>query len=611
MAFSKKEKKEFIDYMFKSSYDSSNMEGYINDNIIIINENITLDIFKVYVDNDIYCNCDDFHSLKKLYEVIVYDDESYQIFLKMIPNFLENSNIKIDRISILNALFKNKNYILKIMEQVKNINNNDNFDYIYEYILKSRKYYIDETAYFTSIMELIEIIKKDNYITKEKLQKYIDEGLSESKKIAGIYPINEELLESFSNRITELQQKISDLEYQEQTLSRLVSPMLEDVKTTIESADKQNIEMLRQMKKYSINLQQEMRILKNDMGNNEYTDENSNNVYLDSDKLREYANRELPKIYKYIRNEYSENITDYVNEEVIIDKIVELLKDNHSLELQENKIKELSYYVYADYNNNLDIYFAIIKNKAIDEIEYGWFNSKNSEIFSDNKDLYINIILNNDSAINDALSNADKLNVLKQLYSINPNVKLTFSVSKLMNAINYFNINDIATNELIINNLYKIDPKYFKYYKEIYDINPNYEINSYYTILIPNNIFTMEEMAEFNLIQQHVFTKIVEKDCLKTNKYDSYKDIIRNIVYYNNLNEENINDCIENSTIYLLNQTGLSIDELLNLSDDEYKNILNIYKESHKYVGDFIDLISRNNSKQKLKKMKKKNIRKK
>lgn len=201
---------------FKSNQEIENRDEFIN----ILNTVVKKDGIDSILPEDILCTViSEVHrhnsdpekiiSAKFFYNLIVYDDENkeqVELFHKFFNLFLENKNVfrDLDDFYVVYNSFKNKKLVLGLYGYIVRNSTEDVSTYdIIRYIREARKYYVDEEAFYSSVIKVAE--KACSYRVKDDIRDFVNTILTEDKNAAGIYDIDKE-------RILELAENVKDIE---------------------------------------------------------------------------------------------------------------------------------------------------------------------------------------------------------------------------------------------------------------------------------------------------------------------------------------------------------------------------------------------------------------
>ena len=159
-------------------------------------------------------------TIEKMFEVIVVDKNSLeqrQYFMKMFKaslkdNFKFASLISFNFPYMLN-IFEDKMLFLHLFEYMTSFTywTHEYRHFLVEYITASRVYYVDETVFFTNI---INVINNNKGFLNEKV---VASLLAEDKKKAGIYEVSTKEVEELETRLKELLAKVEKVDDNLQT----------------------------------------------------------------------------------------------------------------------------------------------------------------------------------------------------------------------------------------------------------------------------------------------------------------------------------------------------------------------------------------------------------
>lgn len=439
--------------------------------IIIINQNLSFDFIKVF---------------EKLYNVIVYNKNDINLFLKA-ASFTKNVDIKtINNFESFYMLFKNKKLAIDIYKHFNLIDNYDDITLISYYIIKARKYYIDEKAFYFSIISVINEISKDNLNSEE----IINNHLKEDKKIGGSY----DYLQKLENLASTLEERKKRKEKNDNELKEI-----KDKIKVIKENEKLNrlLKLEKENKNKKINQSSEKK----------YYKITSNEKALVFDVV-------LASIKKEISNE------DYLLVNTL--KIDNRFKDAlyNSVFIDENRTGEillqdeiknfLKFYYFSLYNDTLFMFHQIIKKVPISKLSLFNFEKEVVREFKGEEEFYINIISKANSVLKKFKEEKD-MSTLKEIIKINPsflNVEVYgFNYDKIKSATRFFGVEEVANS---------LETGFIKY------INLDMRMNKVKKLLEINPLF----YNMFNQLNPIFFEVFHEKEIASLNE-TQIKDAIK------------------------------------------------------------------------------------
>lgn len=221
---------KLLDY-FKSHNEVENRDEYIRILTNVINGNV----LQSFMPDDDLCRVISEVSAQKkdpdnimksmiFYDMMVYDiedTEQVELFHKFFKLFLKSEYLfnNFSDFEIIYNLFSNKKLVLSLYSY---LSNNTPYPENYlpdlkSYIKESRQYYVDEEAFFSSIIKVVENLKKSSVslLTKERI---ISEAIREDRNSAGIYDIDESRIISLGGRVNQLVDRINLIDNLSKTL---------------------------------------------------------------------------------------------------------------------------------------------------------------------------------------------------------------------------------------------------------------------------------------------------------------------------------------------------------------------------------------------------------
>lgn len=591
---------EIINYLKKYD-DYKNLLNYIknNQNNIPFDDDILFDIVKLIIDNNLsFKDGLIFVKAKSVYDIVVGDNkDNYSLFLQLFVSYYK-SNIEIYRYEIMYNLFSNKdtfklvyNEFLKILQTYNEKYHFEIKNYFYNYIVHARKYYLDETAFLSSILNFIEDIKLslDKGNLNNEIKNIKNKHIEESKRIAGVYEIDEELLKKLPNYIKNLKEELNNIDSKQKNINELVNPTLDTIQKEIKKL--QNLK--EQLIKKTSSINQESGQI--------------STISNEEELLAEYANIELRTIKEQINNRINIKITDSEIDKDLIERIIYEFKMNKEIKIHD--YNKFIYYYYAKYNGTEDLYNKIIKNVSINNLSWYWFEKDLVEKFKDDEDLYLDLIMNKDSLLYH-YHNADAIELLISLLKINNEFNCTSSIS-VKEAVKYFTLEEIANgDEKFLNNIENTyNGEYMQYFKQIYEINPDFNI--YFPgILLPNKVFSVEQIAYFDKEEQQLLCRCFSDDW-KCNTYNIDQadeeeiEILKKIILELDEKEEkkaisrNLHRKFERD---LLDTVNITLEEAISLPDDDFDELVGAFRI---YLNEYKDntIIEIQKAKSKMKKI--------
>lgn len=540
---------EIKNYLKKSNdyEDKDAMIKFLKgNNNLPFNEDVLYDILKIIIDNNLEFR-DAIYASQQLYSIIVSDEknlEQYKLFLSIFPMFIKNSSLSFKNIinfQTLYYMFENKQLLINLYNRIQNVKKED---LLFKYIIEIREYFVDEIAFYSSIMKFIDIL--ENTWQHCIIEELMEEQIENAKKMAGLYEIDEDELKYLPMKIEKLNKRQDELEEKLNKANRLVDEFLLIIDENIEKDNRQRKESLEEIKQYISEFKKNNVISKEDTKESKI-DKLIEQLILFNNKSYEEKNLEIKSNIDTKDKNQLLNLNRNVNlnSDIIIDNILLRLKGyiyintnneigNGSKEIDEKMKKiirrlvyidknnivnlpdELYYtlYYYALYNNTLDILNEIACRLKLETISFLYL--KYDIVSKFNKDVYLKLVLERGYLITNTFSK--NIDLLAKLIAINPDFDTEHSTEFIMEAINLFGIDTVAQPDPIFEeNLDALETRDLSTYKSIYDINKDFKVFDGFVLLNDNNIFTLEEFANFN----QEMTEKVEKNL----------NIIRNVIY--------------------------------------------------------------------------------
>ena len=126
---------------------------------------------------------------------------------------------KLDYELLLNII-DNKDYINYILKKLINLNKSDNFNNIIlefnNYMIETRRNFIDEVAYFLTISKVIDKIFESNQLT-EPVKDILEKQIIEDKKVAGIYNIDSNQVKEYKKQIEKINEEYKSYKEEKET----------------------------------------------------------------------------------------------------------------------------------------------------------------------------------------------------------------------------------------------------------------------------------------------------------------------------------------------------------------------------------------------------------
>lgn len=149
---------------------------------------------------------------KQLYQLIVYDSENkeqLQLFNNFFALFIERENLFKDfsTFSTIYNIFDNKKLIIGIFRSIlENQITDDSLKELLEYICQARQYYVDESAYYSAVIQVIK--KLESPMISDDKKDIIQDAIEKDKRVAGFYDIDENSIENLKSKVESLKEEI-------------------------------------------------------------------------------------------------------------------------------------------------------------------------------------------------------------------------------------------------------------------------------------------------------------------------------------------------------------------------------------------------------------------
>ena len=437
-------------------------------------------------------------------------------FFKINPNFKEqidvlnrltiNDHISLDnQVYEIYNLFNNKKIFLSIIE----LANND-LDYIYEYIIRAKKYYVDEKAFYSSVFSLInQINNSEEQYDYDDIQKLINIKLYEDTRISGLFGKNREDLELAFNKLQQLNKQQSIIGKNINKIEEELTRVLNKVNKKIEQSDNEKISALEEIGNILYELKLNFNVVDKPIIDNKY---DIKNKCLD--------------ILKEVKSDTGINDVSELDS-IMLEYIMDDLIKNNEFHIELYKI-----WYYALYNNTTHIieHFSNFELK-----DYKILLNKNI-INKIGEEKYYKLIKSDRSHLIVNFVEANEIDFLKEIIETNPDfdysVNKNIFIKKLKIALNKLGM-EVINNPVFENNMHKLFyrndfEKTLNYYKEIYLINPNFEIYLPIEKYIEANIFTVEEIALLSYKKQSIIDHML-LNYHNLEEYGKYKEELKKI----------------------------------------------------------------------------------
>lgn len=409
----------------------------------------------------------------------------------------------VENINQIYSLFENKNLVtnLFINKEIKfNIRNDiQKLLVLKYYIVNSKVYYSDEYCYISNLHSFITKLNNINFDSKllqNQNTELINSQLNFDKKQAGIYDIDEESIKNSLSNLDLINKKIEELNNRLNNIDENSETIHEDIKNIKKDFlnDAKNLlENFKERKTFKITKSQ------NNNLNQFNIDKKNVGVNIDSQFIKKYE--------EIFESDFLMSLTE--EEKNFLDK----LHLNNELPLLK---KALNYYKFNFNDINTEENWKVYKKinrlfnkEEVDKIPFKQIKNLLKGI--DGKEYltrYIKEII--------------KINPYFQFYNEND-----FSYPEWIN-LKTFELFDISTiafaadekKQNLFSNFYLTDQ--LQKLKKILEANPNFidYTDNLHFLMIYNNVFTEEEVANFNKEQQLTFAEFTIY-----NKLDKLKKI--------------------------------------------------------------------------------------
>lgn len=581
-------------------------------------------------------------TVNTLYNVIGINknnDDENELFLKLFTQYMSSEGVidTIDYYSYVYSTFENKKLILELYNilNVKKMSS-ENISMIIYYMSQARKYYVDETAFFASIVNLI-----DKFYTSVKLDKseLVNKELETAKKVAGVYDIDEKYLDNLPFIISDVANRQHDLEDKQFELDNKLKEAeayIEQVFKSIDSCKKENeiIEAynrkdLEEIKEMTHEVKDIIDNFKSDV-NNGVSSESSSKLDTLIDQLVSLNNKLIVSNLDTSKSSNNESIEDkslistknesesneimdlYLNN--LIGKIKKDIDEYCHFEFElydatevDNKFKKylidsfncnsvdsvdqlaihsptynfLLRYYWALYNSTLEIFKVVMTKYDVKDLNIIIFSKDVVSQFDEKE--YINMLFNNmDLLVPFAKSN--EIHTLKEILSINPNFEFIKGYSSFLELSEIFNIEEIALNKEnfrksveSLHSGYSFEMNLLKKFRDLYRINPDFKLSSRAVLRIPDFIFSRDEKAHFNDQQQEWINSLIYDGEYYRAEYGDYSEFTDEEIKI-------VRDLVLNCSDAYISREVISIikDKKFNINTEQYLQLS--YEESKKLM---------------------------
>lgn len=595
---------------------------------------------------------------EKLYNIIVFDKDNEKqrlTFLKLFVLYENNMTTYIDleMFGHIYTIFENDKYAIDLFNTLSPDSqiSKSHLSKVYSYVMDARQYYVDETAFYSSVLQVIRKIKEAEYalITDNYVQKVINDALEKDKKMAGLYDIDESKIESSVNTMTQLDEKQSKLEQKIADCTKIINDLYEDLEKKRKENRAVNENELEKLKKVYSDIQAMISELRKNINDNPVKNEevtsskldiliqeltkynktqNSNmqscspadnsqsnsqvvvsepkqphkldkshflyELFVDDliAQIRKSIQKELNKKNNFDsekkEKEFREKIDEIVdNDNIANDNTRSTIKD---LNIPSKTFKFLKAYYWALYNDNLRLLSLLIKAIPVGKLSLKILDKNVTDLF--NADEYLDLAINHSWLLLTFINNK-KVELLKELLDVNPNYDLTFYDSEFRSGPSLDKLIEaiiIFGVEVIAANHEKLDKMLEKFSTEYYlIIKQIFDINQSFELYMDHQAFIIV-VKFFNASEIAFLTEHEQKrlERLMINYDNKISDIKEK---FNNIFDKHKADVkkliASNSDVYIDCLILEMIDTSI-ISMDEYLNL--DVKKSSKIITIYKDL---------------------
>lgn len=183
---------------------------------------------------------------KQFYQLIVYDEENkeqIQLFNNFYDLFLESETLFKDfsTFSKIYNIFNNKKLVISIFRSlIENQIPNSSLNELFEYIFQARQYYVDESAYYSAVEQVIK--KLESPIISDDIKNIIENALEKDRRVAGFYDIDETSIEHLNSKVEGIKKEIEILKNTKGQIEEYYSNVLKLMEETVPATFKEQIE---------------------------------------------------------------------------------------------------------------------------------------------------------------------------------------------------------------------------------------------------------------------------------------------------------------------------------------------------------------------------------
>lgn len=544
--FENRNVKKYINYFNISNdykYKSEALE-YLNNKRLInyFDDELLLKIMTIIIDNNLPFTTSIIMA-HNLYDTIVFEENSDEItlFLKLLKIIYDSKTNDYYTFNTLFGIFENKKLLINILNCVNNYGlDKEKSEKYYNYLVNSRMYFIDEYAFYSKAMNVLNKIKSIDIINVPSI---LEKEISVDKMISGVYDKIPSMkdLSDMNNKVDKAIEMVDDLENKINDNISLKLDLLDSKERKIKQYNNETLLSYRNIldevrnsdKVYDSSVKSDsLKIL---------IDKLSNNL---NDELEVEHNEIIDKnnsLYEVIVNQILINCKkDLKNLDIVLDyndKLDEICRD----EIRKNfhayddiKYDYFKLYLYALYNNSLTFFEKLQKQIGIENIYTVYLNKDILSVFKEfNIDLveFIKKYENKEFLIRDA-SEYDLAKILR-LFKKNPEfVVYGGDATKTILLLKYFDEDKLAfeSDKLYnsIDNLYEFNEDEIKILSLLYGINSEFKLYHNTSLKDLMLIFDEKEIAYLDATQQK---KLNSLHISQLNNLTAYTDLIRQITF--------------------------------------------------------------------------------